>query len=387
MSVKVTVVTTGRADYGLLRPLLVVLREDDRFQLDVLATGSHLVAEQGMTVDAIVADGFEVAHRIALPAEGDDRLATAHATGEGIRLIADALDVASPDIVVILGDRFEAFAAASAATILDIPVAHIHGGELTFGSLDDAFRHAITKLSTLHFASTEVYRKRIVQMGEPAIGVFNTGALAVDNVRGTELLDEDEFESVHGVVCDGSTLLVTFHPVTRGGESLGELYELLAALDAVPEFRVLFTAPNLDAGGRAVRSAIESWVEANAARADLVTVLGWRGYLSATKNCAAVVGNSSSGLIEVPALGVPSIDIGHRQSGRLRPAAVVHAQADRDSIAAAIRHATSPLHREVAATASNPYGDGHAAAKIADVLADSALLARVQSAGFTDIDY
>lgn len=387
MTVRTVVVTTGRADYGLLYPLLTRLAADDRFELSIIATGSHLHAEQGNTVDDIIDDGFEVTYRIALPAEGDDRLATAHATGAGISRVADALCDIAPDVVVILGDRFEAFAAASAAAILAVPVAHIHGGELTFGSLDDAFRHAITKLSTLHFASTEEYRRRIIQMGESPSAVFRVGALAVDNVMETALEEAEKPTGARGAICDSSTLLVTFHPLTRGGDSAGELQELLTALDALPAFRVLFTAPNVDAGGRALRTQIESWVEANSERSQLVPALGWRGYLSAARSCAAVVGNSSSGLIEVPALRVASVDIGGRQAGRIHPPSVVHAEPDSASIKQAIEFATSAAHRAFAANAPNPYGDGHAAERIVEVLADRSLRERVIATGFTDLDF
>lgn len=387
MSIHIAVVTTGRADYGLLHPLLTLLAKDSRFELSLIVTGSHLVADQGLTVNEIARDGFDVFRSVALPEGEDSRLATARAVGEGVSLLASAIDESRADIVVVLGDRFEAFAAASASAILGVPVAHIDGGELTLGSLDDAFRHAITKLSTLHFTSADEYRRRVIQMGEPPFTVFNVGALAVDNVRTAELLDEAAFESTYGMTCDSSTLLVTFHPVTRGGDSLAELRDLLNALDLLPDFRVLFTAPNVDAGGRSVRAALDEWVSDHSDRAKLVPSLGWLGYLSAARNSAAVVGNSSSGVIEVPALGVPSVDIGTRQQGRIHPASVVHADSDVASIVRAVERATAPEHRERAAGAFNPYGDGHAAEKIVEALADAELLDRARNAHFVDLDF
>jgi UDP-hydrolysing UDP-N-acetyl-D-glucosamine 2-epimerase len=385
MTVRVAVVTSGRADYGLLHPLLARLRTDTRFDMRIVATGSHLAAGQGFTVEEIENDGFAVFRRVQLPDEGDDRLAMAHVTGAAVSLLADAIQEAGPDVLVLLGDRFETFAAAAAAVVLGVPIAHIHGGELTLGSIDDAFRHAITKMSTLHFASTEVYRKRIIQMGEPDFAVFNVGALAVDNVLNTELMDENEVARVYGVRSGPDTLLTTFHPVTRGADSTQELRQVLRALDALPAFRVLFTAPNADSGGRALRRMLEDWVLSHQDRAELIPSLGWRGYLSAAHNAAAVVGNSSSGVIEVPALGVPSVDIGTRQAGRVRPAGVVHAEPDTESIIRSIERATSPEHRALAASATNPFGSGHAAERIADVLADVGLRERARSARFVDL--
>jgi UDP-hydrolysing UDP-N-acetyl-D-glucosamine 2-epimerase len=385
VSIRVTIVTTSRADYGLLYPLMTRLRTDPRFTLGVVVTGAHLAEEHGLTVREVEADGMPITHRVPLPAGDDSRGATARAIGAAVPALAAAFEECAPDVVVLLGDRFETFSAATAALVLDIPIAHIHGGEVTLGSLDDPFRHAITKMATLHFAATDVYRRRIVQMGAPDFAVFNTGALAVDNVFGTELLSPEAFAGSFGVVCDDSTLLLTFHPVTRLGDSTAEVDELLQALDSLPRFRALFTTPNADAGGRALLARLEAFRDAHPGRVDIVTSLGRVGYLSAARNAAAVVGNSSSGLIEVPALGVPSVDIGTRQAGRVRPASVIHAAPDAASVAVSIEQATSPEHRESARTAPNPYGDGHTAERIAELLADRALLARAREAGFGDV--
>lgn len=387
MSRRIAVVTTSRADYGLLHPLLVRLAGDARFDLQLIVTGAHLAEAHGLTVNEIEADGMPISHRVPLPAGDDSRLSTARAIGVAVPGLASAIDEITPDVLVVLGDRFETFSAATAALVLDVPIAHIHGGEVTLGSLDDPFRHAITKMATLHFAAADVYRDRIVQMGAPAFAVFNTGALAVDNVLGTELLGPDAFHERFGVVCDAGTLLLTFHPVTRAGDSMAEMDELLTALEGVPEFRLLFTAPNADAGGRALAERLEAFRVKHPERVQLVTSLGRVGYLSAARNSAAVVGNSSSGLIEVPALGVPSVDIGVRQSGRVRPASVVHSGPDATSIAGAIRTAASREHRVLAAAAPNPYGDGHAADKMAELLADASLVARAREAGFGDLQF
>ncbi|MDO8848028.1 MAG: UDP-N-acetylglucosamine 2-epimerase [Coriobacteriia bacterium] len=387
MSIRVTLVTTSRADYGLLYPLMMRLRSDARFALSVVVTGAHLAEEHGLTVREVEADGMPISHRVVLPAGDDSRGATARAIGAAVPALAAAFEESVPDLVVLLGDRFETFSAATAALVLDVPIAHIHGGEVTLGSLDDPFRHAITKMSTLHFTAAEEYRRRVVQMGAPGFAVFNTGALAVDNVVGTEFLTPEVFAGSFGVVCDETTLLLTFHPVTRLGDSTAEADELLRALDSLPRFRALFTTPNADAGGRALLARLEAFRDAHPGRVDIVTSLGRVGYLSAAKNAAAVVGNSSSGLIEVPALGVPSVDIGTRQAGRVRPESVIHADPDAASIAAAIERATSPEHRAFARTAPNPYGDGHAAERMAELLADRALVARAREAGFSDLEF
>lgn len=385
MSAKVAVVTTSRADYGLLFPLLERLRADDRFELQLVVTGSHLAEEHGTTVAEIEADGMPIASRVPLP-EGDDTgLGTARAIGAAVPALAEALVACAPEIVVLLGDRFETFSAAAAALVLDIPIAHIHGGEVTLGSLDDPFRHAITKMATLHFPAAEEYRARILQMGAAPSAVFDVGALSVDNVLSTEPLSPRAFKERFGVSCDIDTLLVTFHPVTRLGDSSAELDELLLALEHLPQFRVLFTAPNADAGGRALAERLKAFVAAHADRAEIVTSLGRVGYLSAAHNAAAVVGNSSSGLIEVPALRVPSVDIGMRQQGRVRPPSVVHAEATAAAIEQAVRLAASAEHREAALSAPNPYGDGHAAERIVEVLADRAVLERARHATFGDL--
>jgi len=387
MSTRVAVVTTGRADYGLLRPLLAQLARDDRFELQVIATGSHLLESQGMTVKEVQADGYAVIS-LPLPAdEHDSPAATARAIGALVASFAEAIEGEDLDLVVILGDRFEAFAAASASLVMGVPIAHIHGGEITLGSLDDAFRHAITKMATLHFASTEDHRRRIIQMGEPPIAAFNVGALALDNIRTMTLLSPAAFEREYGVVCDARTLLVTFHPVTRHGDSRAELASLLEALDAYPEYSVLFTAPNIDAGGREVRHEIETWIEANTDRARMVPSLGPVGYLSAARNAALVIGNSSSGLIEVPGLGVPSVDVGTRQAGRVRPASVLHAAAERAAIVDAMHQAMSEVHRHSAATSRNPFGDGHAADRIVEVLADKELVRSLGKPQFCDLEF
>lgn len=239
MTVRIAVLTGSRADYGLLRPLLRRLSDDARFELGLIVTGSHLAPGHGSTVRDIEADGMPIVERVPLPLDDDARLSVARAMSVAVAGVAEALDRVAPDLLVVLGDRYEAFAAAAAATVLRVPVAHIHGGELSFGAIDDAFRHAITKMATLHFAATAEYRRRIIQMGEDPAVVFDVGALAADDALTAPRMTPEEFHERYGVECDGTTLLVTFHPASARDDSREHLAELLRALDRLEGFKVL----------------------------------------------------------------------------------------------------------------------------------------------------
>jgi UDP-hydrolysing UDP-N-acetyl-D-glucosamine 2-epimerase len=386
MSIHVAVVTGSRADYGLLYPLLRLLRDDQRFELSIIVTGAHLDEGQGMTVAEIERDAMPVAARVVLPLEDGTRLGVARALGAAIQGIATELERITPEVLVLLGDRYEILAAAAAAAILQVPIAHIHGGELTYGAIDDAFRHAITKMSSLHFASTARYAHRIIQMGEDQRTVFDVGALAADNVISVPPISADEFLDRYGVSCGPDTLLVTFHPASAGTDSQHQLGELLRALDELPALRVLFTGSNADAEGHELTRIVRECADAHPERASFVVSLGRQGYLSAVRNAAAVVGNSSSGVIEVPVLGVPSVDIGDRQAGRIRPDSVVHVEPNADAIKQGIERVVSDDFRAAAAASANPYGDGHTAERIADVLADRHLLESLVPKKFHDLD-
>ncbi len=368
MTRSVLVVTGTRAEYGLLQPLLAALERSPEFSVAVLVTGAHLCERFGMTVREIEADGYRIAARVALPLEDDSRLGVARATGEAVCGIAEALDAERPDRVVILGDRYEALAAATAAALMRIPVAHLHGGEITEGAIDDSMRHAITKLSTVHLVSTQEYADRVIRMGEEPSRVFVVGALGVDNALHTELVPPEMLAADLGFAFDTPTALVTFHPVTLDGDDgVAELDEVLAAFDELPSLRVLITMPNADAGNRTIAERIEAWVAANASRATAFASLGRVRYLSAMAACDIVVGNSSSGIIEAPSFGKPTVDIGDRQAGRIRAASVVHAAPERAIITSAISLALAQRER-LCADDANPYGDGRAAERIVEAL-------------------
>lgn len=386
MSARVAVVTGSRSEYGLFHPLLTALKDAGACEPRLIVTGAHLDERYGLTVREIEEDGFAIAARVPIPLD-DSGLGVARATGIAVTGIAEALSEDSPDIVLILGDRYEALAAATAAMLLRIPIAHLHGGELTEGAIDDSIRHAITKMASLHFVSTEEYRRRVIQMGEDPAAVFTVGALGVDNALSTSLLDREGVTGATGLTFDRPTALVTFHPITHAADSgIAQVDALLGALDDHPELDVLFTLPNADEGNRAIRDRIESWVAHNADRTRAHPSLGRVGYLSALALCDVVVGNSSSGVIEAPSFGKPVVDIGDRQAGRVRAESVRHCEPDRDAIAVAIERALTPDERTKAATAHNPYGDGHAAQRIAGVLRDAVATGVSSRKRFHDID-
>jgi UDP-hydrolysing UDP-N-acetyl-D-glucosamine 2-epimerase len=346
----------------------------------------HLSEHYGMTVRLIEEDGFRVDARVEMLPENDTPLAVARATGVGTTRIAEVLDDLEPDLVVILGDRFEALAAATAAFLMRIPVAHVHGGEITLGALDDGLRHAITKMSLLHFASTEEYAQRIVQMGEKPANVFMVGALGIDNVRSIVTLDRSTLEAEIGIPAAANIILATYHPVTLGedGGSAREFAELLAALEDTDRF-VVFTRPNADAGNAAINRMLDEWVAARPDARAAFSALGHQRYLSLASSADLVIGNSSSGIIEVPALGTPVVDIGSRQAGRVVPVAVVHSEPDRASIQHAIETAMSPAHRAAISSSANPYGDGHAAERIVQVLREADISRAALRKGFHDL--
>lgn len=368
-SIRIAVITGSRAEYGLLHPLLAAFERSPECDAFVIATGSHLSERFGMTVREIEADGFRIGARVELPLADDTELGVARAAGAAVSGIAAALAADVPDVAVILGDRYEALAAATAAVLMHIPIAHLHGGELTEGAVDDSIRHAITKLATLHFTSTEEYRHRVVQMGEQPDSVFTVGALGVDNAIKTELLTPAQLAEQIGFGFAFPTALVTFHPVTHAADSgVAQIDALLGAFDDAPELRVVFTLPNADAGNAAVRERIDMWVAHNAHRSVAFASLGRVRYLSALAACDVVVGNSSSGIIEAPSFGKPTVDIGERQQGRIRAESVRHCEPEREAISVAIGVALTPEVRDAATHAANPYGDGHTAGRIVSVI-------------------
>lgn len=363
---KVTVFTGTRADYGLLYWLLHDLREDPAFHLQVIASGSHLSPEFGYTAKHIEQDGFKIDEKVEMLLSSDTAPGTVKSLGMGIIGYADALTRLQPDVVVILGDRYEALGIAQSAMLMRIPILHIHGGEITEGAYDDAIRHAITKLSYLHATATEKYRQRVIQLGETPERVFNVGALGLDHIARTELLDHKELAESLGFELRKDFFVVTYHPVTLADEPPVETFRnLTQALDNYPEFDVIFTYPNADDGGRQIIPLIEQYAEANKNRVIAIPSLGQQRYLSAIKHASAVIGNSSSGIIEVPSFNTPTVNIGQRQLGRLAAESVFHCDNSYDAIVNAIDKAVTA---DIGENINNPYGQGDASRKIIDIL-------------------
>ncbi|ANJ67136.1 UDP-N-acetyl-D-glucosamine 2-epimerase, UDP-hydrolysing [Halothiobacillus diazotrophicus] len=366
---RIAVVTGTRADYGLLYWLIHDLHQAQDLELQLIVTGMHLVPLFGHTVDVIEQDGFPIAARVDIDLDSDEPEAVARSTGLATIGLAEAFARLRPDIVVILGDRFEMLAAASAAFIQRVPIAHIHGGEVTEGALDEGFRHAITKLAHLHFTAAEPYRRRVIQMGESPERVFEVGAPGLDHLRRTPLLSRAELEASLGFPLGQTNFLVTFHPATLDvTDAATQCRALLTALDAFPEATVVITLPNADPGGRAIIPLLEAYAGRHAGRVHLRASLGQLRYLSLLCQVQTVIGNSSSGIIEAPSFGAPTVNIGDRQQGRLRAASVIDCAPTSADIVAAIRRSLSADFRAALKNRVNPYGAGDATGRMMAVL-------------------
>lgn len=355
---KICFITGTRADYGIMAPFIKHLAENPEVELQVIATNMHLSPEYGMTVDEITADGLKVDWRVDSLLSGDSPAATVKSMALTEIGLADAFAHLKPDLVIILGDRYEMLAAASAALIFRIPIAHFYGGETTEGAYDDCIRHAITQLSTYHFTSTQQYADRVKEMGALPDNVFWIGSLGSDNISSEEFLPLDQLEGFLGEKLGDKYVVATFHPVTtQPGEEARQTDALLSALDekVAEGWKVLFTLPNSDTGGKTVALKIKEWAAKHPGQVIAVASLGRRRFYSAMHNAAAMVGNSSSGLIEAPTFGIPTLNIGDRQKGRARGESVVDVEADKDSILAGLDKVLSPEFREFAKTATNPY--------------------------------
>lgn len=366
MQRKVAVMTGTRADFGLLRPLMAELAQRPDADLLLIATGTHLSAAHGNTLSEIEAAGFTVSASVPIWGSDDSSLAAAQDTGAAVSAFASCLSALKPDVVVVLGDRLEAFAMASAALILQIPVAHIHGGELTLGAMDDSLRHAITKLSYLHFATTAEHAARVVSLGEEPARVFNFGAPVLDVLSTMNFMSRVELEAKFGVKFGARNALMTFHPAAFDEAPAAEMFvEILAAIDAVPEINFIFTGTNNDIGSDAVREMMKSFVSMRGNRISYVESFGQLGYLSAMREVDLVLGNSSSTVLEAPILGTPSVLVGNRQEGRPLGESVFKVSADRAEILNAIKAAVVCSQEP----ASHPFGRAGFAEKAAEVLA------------------
>lgn len=362
---RVCVLTGSRAEYGLLRWVMLGLRDDPSFELQVLVTGAHLSEAHGSTCAEIEADGFAPLTRVDMALAGDDAVSLGEAAGRAVGGIARALADLAPDLLVVLGDRYEILAAALAATIARVPIAHLAGGDITEGAFDDAIRHALTKLSHLHFPTNQPAADRLLQMGEDPRNVHVVGSTAIDAIRRLTLLTRSELEADLGITLRTRNLLVTFHPVTLGPvSSKTQLGCLLDALEALgTDLGVIFTGSNADPEGQALNDTIRGWVSAHP-QARFFPSLGQRRYLSLLSQVDALVGNSSSGIYEAPAVGVPTVNVGERQAGRLRSGSVIDCRPETAAIAAALRRALDDPPR----SGVTPYGDGYAADRIVAVL-------------------
>lgn len=368
---KICVVTGTRAEYGLLSRLMGMIKDSDQTQLQVIATNMHLSPKYGNTYQEIEKDGFTIDCKIPIINENDkdNAVTTVKSMAKALSGFADAYNVLKPDMVVVLGDRYEILAAATAALIERIPIAHLHGGEVTEGAYDDAIRHSITKMSHLHFTSTEEYRNRVIQLGEQPDRVFYVGALGVENIKKLPLLSKEEIEKDIQFKLDENTILVTYHPVTLGNHTAEQdIKEFIGALEERKELRVFFTMPNSDTGSQAIVDAINLFVANNSERAIAYKSLGIKRYLSVMKYAGAVVGNSSSGLLEVPSLGIPTLNIGDRQKGRMAADSVYNCETDKDSILKGLDTIMSPAFKQKAAKTYNPYDKEGTAKAIFDVI-------------------
>ncbi len=369
---KIAVFTGTRAEYGLLRRLIGAIADDPGLELQLIVSGTHLSPEFGQTAQEIANDGFHADAIVEMLLSSNTPTGVVKSMGVALIGLADSLRHLDPDMLVILGDRFEALAAAQAALIMGIPIAHLHGGETTLGAYDDPIRHAITQMSTLHFTSTEAYRERVIAMGASPSSAYNVGALGLDEIVNEAPMSLARLGDELGFQLTSPYFLVSYHPATRSQEGSAAVFgEIMRALDSFKDHQILLTYPNADNGSREIISAIEEARNRDPSRVFAAASLGRSRYLAAMTHASAVIGNSSSGIIEAPAVGTPSIDIGNRQAGRIAGPSVLRSEADGDSIKKAIETAigSEPIHRDL--QASNPYGTGNSVPRIMQVLRQS----------------
>ena len=364
MSRKICVITGTRAEYGLLRWVMQGIKDDSDLTLQVIATGMHLSPEFGLTFREIENDGFQIDRKVEMLTSSDTPVGIAKSMGLGMIGFADALNELNPDLIVVLGDRFEIFAAVAAALVACIPVAHLHGGETTEGAFDEALRHSITKMSHLHFVAAEVYRRRVINLGEQPERVFLVGGLGIDNIKRLQLLSRTELEASLDFKFGPKNLLITFHPVTlERSTATDQMAELLATLAELKETKLIFTMPNADTDGRNLIQMVQQFV-AKYSNARAYTSLGQLRYLSCLAQVDGVVGNSSSGLAEVPSFKKGTINVGDRQLGRLQAASVINCEPTRQSIDAALKRLYTSDFQLSLSQVRNPYGEGGASEQV-----------------------
>lgn len=366
---KICIVSGTRAEYGLLKPLMQELKQSPHFKLQIIATAAHLSPEFDSTYQLIEKDGFLIDEKVEMLLSADTGTSIAKSMGVGMIGYADALKRLQPGALVILGDRYEMLAVASTASVLKIPIIHLHGGEITEGAYDDAFRHAITKLSHLHFTSTETHRKRVIQMGEQPENTHNVGAIGIDNIRQLSLLSKEELEKELNLKFLKYNYQVTFHPETLSEISAKEQFQvLLNAIENDKNSFFVFTKANADTDGRIINQMIDAFVKEHPQNAKAFSTLGSLRFLSFLKLSDGIIGNSSSGIVEAPSLGIPTINIGNRQKGRTQSKSVINVEVNADKILAALQQTKNENFIESLNDIENPYGDGNTTAKIMKVL-------------------
>ena len=365
---KICVVTGTRAEYGLLYWLLKEIEADKDLELQLIATGMHLSPEFGLTYQTIEKE-FKINKKIEMLLSSDTSVGISKSMGLAQISFAESYDELKPDIVIVLGDRYEIFSATSAAMIARIPIAHIHGGEKTEGAFDESIRHSITKMSHLHFTATEEYKNRVIQLGEDPSRVFNVGGMGIENIKRLKLLSKDEFEKSIEFKLNIKNILVTFHPVTLENSTAKEQFQqLLDAIDELEDTNIIFTKANSDTDGRVINQMIDDYVTKNSNKSIVFTSLGQLRYLSALQYVDAVVGNSSSGLAEAPSFKIGTINIGDRQKGRIKAFSVIDCEPNKDSILKSFEKLYSKEFQETLKTTINPYGNGCASKKIVEIL-------------------
>ena len=365
MKKTICVVTATRAEYGLLKPLIFKLKEDKDIDLKMAVPGMHLSPEFGLTYKEVINDNIDIDEKIEILMSSDTNVGVCKSMAMAMMSFSEYFNRIKPDMIIILGDRYEIFSIASVATVLNIPLAHIHGGELTEGAYDDVFRHSITKMSYLHFTSCEAYRKRVIQLGEDPKRVFNVGAIGLDSIKSIKLLSLNELEESIDFKLDKKFGIVTFHPVTLEiGAAEEQCNELLMALDNFNNMKFIITKANSDTDGRIINKLIEEYASRNKERILVVSSLGQLRYLSAMKYSSMVIGNSSSGIIEAPSFKVPTVNIGSRQKGRIKARSVIDCEVKKDEIILAINKALDLKFLRSIKDIENAYGDGESSEKI-----------------------
>lgn len=384
---KICVVSGTRADYGILYWIMKEISGDTSLQLQIIVTGMHLSPEFGLTYRQIEADGFHIDAKVEMLLSSDSSVGIAKSIGLGVVGFADAISNLMPDVLVVLGDRFEILAAAQTAMVMNLPIAHISGGEITEGAVDDRIRHAITKMADFHFVAAEIYRRRVIQMGEHPDRVINCGDPGLDNFKRLKLLTRKELEKELNFSMGSPTFLVTYHPVTAGKTNpQEEMQALLNALDRFPSAHVIMTKPNADTGGRIISKMIDDYSQKNSKHVYVSVSLGQLRYLSAMQLCDVVIGNSSSGIVEAPAIKKPTVNIGKRQSGRLKARSIIDCDVNEESIVNAINKALSGEFKQEVVKTESLYGDCNASSKIKDFLKHTHLN-KETSKSFFDLNF